>query len=180
MCQLYSAGLLPQCLAVLQFQDRLCIDTRFVQQPIIAGFDGSAPLGYRRAHSHPHYVAAHLQLCSDSLAPGSPSTHPLQFLLAPRRCLACASRSLAYAVMMSMAPSCLMKCETENVDSSSVITRPDGLPGLSAILNRSINQQTLWPSNRTSRWRCAAGATSTQSVKSASDLVPQCADAIIL
>ena len=39
-------------------------------------------------------------------------------------------------------PSCLMKCKTENVDSSSVITRPNGLPGLSAILNRSINQQT--------------------------------------
>ena len=142
MCRLYSADLPTQCLVELQFRDRLCIDTRIVQQPIMPGFDGGAHLGHRRVYSHPHSVAARLQICSDNLAPRSPSTHPLQFLLAPRRCLLCASSSLAYAVMMTMAPSCLMKCETENVDSSSVITRPNGLPGLSAILNRSINQQT--------------------------------------
>ena len=38
MCHLYSAGLLPQCLVEIQFQDWLCIDTRIVQQPIIPGF----------------------------------------------------------------------------------------------------------------------------------------------
>ena len=45
MCQLYSAGLPPQCLVELQFRDRLCIDTRIVQQPIIPGFDGGAHPG---------------------------------------------------------------------------------------------------------------------------------------
>ncbi len=34
----YSAGLPPQCLVELQFRDRLCIDTRIVQQPIMPGF----------------------------------------------------------------------------------------------------------------------------------------------
>ena len=38
MCHLYSAGLPPQCLVELQFQDRLCIGTRIVQQPIMPGF----------------------------------------------------------------------------------------------------------------------------------------------
>ena len=38
MCHLYSAGLPPQCLVKLQFRDRLCIDTRIVQQPLIPGF----------------------------------------------------------------------------------------------------------------------------------------------
>ena len=38
MCHLYSAGLPPQCLVELQFRDRLCIDTRIVQQPIMPGF----------------------------------------------------------------------------------------------------------------------------------------------
>jgi len=38
MCHLYSAGLPPQCLVELQFRDRLCIDTRIVQQPIVPGF----------------------------------------------------------------------------------------------------------------------------------------------
>ena len=33
-----SAGLQPQCLVELQFQDRHCIDTRIVQQPIMPGF----------------------------------------------------------------------------------------------------------------------------------------------
>ena len=35
MCHLYSAELTPQCLVELQFRDRLCIDTRIVQQPIM-------------------------------------------------------------------------------------------------------------------------------------------------
>ena len=38
MCHLYSARLPPQCLVELQFRDRLCIDTRIVQQPIMPGF----------------------------------------------------------------------------------------------------------------------------------------------
>ena len=38
MCHLYNAGLPPQCLVELQFQDRLCIDIRIVQQPIMPGF----------------------------------------------------------------------------------------------------------------------------------------------
>ena len=38
MYHLYSAGLLPQCLVELQFRDRLCIDTRIVQQPIVPSF----------------------------------------------------------------------------------------------------------------------------------------------
>ena len=38
MCYLYSAGLTPQCLVELQFQDRLCIDTCFVPQPIMPSF----------------------------------------------------------------------------------------------------------------------------------------------
>ena len=35
MCHLYSAELTPQCLVELQFRNRLCIDTRIVQQPIM-------------------------------------------------------------------------------------------------------------------------------------------------
>ena len=38
MRHFYSAGLPPQCLVELQFRDRLCIDTRIVQQPIMPGF----------------------------------------------------------------------------------------------------------------------------------------------
>ena len=38
MCQLYGAGLPPQCLVELQFRDRLCIDTGVVQHPIMPGF----------------------------------------------------------------------------------------------------------------------------------------------
>ena len=38
MCHLFSAGLPPQCLVELQFRDRLCIDIRIVQQPIMPGF----------------------------------------------------------------------------------------------------------------------------------------------
>ena len=38
MYHLYRAGLPPQCLVELQFRDRLCIDTRIVQQPIMHGF----------------------------------------------------------------------------------------------------------------------------------------------
>ena len=38
ICHLYSAGLLPQCLVALKFRDRICIDTRIVQQPIMPGF----------------------------------------------------------------------------------------------------------------------------------------------
>ena len=38
MCHLYSARLPPQCLVELQFWDRLCIDSRIVQQPIMPGF----------------------------------------------------------------------------------------------------------------------------------------------
>ena len=38
MCHLYSAVLPPQCLVVLQFRDRLCIDTFIVQQPIMPSF----------------------------------------------------------------------------------------------------------------------------------------------
>ena len=38
LCHFYSAGLPPQCLVELQFRDRLCIDTRIVQQPIMPGF----------------------------------------------------------------------------------------------------------------------------------------------
>ena len=37
MCHLYSAGL-PRCLVKLQFRDRLCIDTRIVQQPLMPEF----------------------------------------------------------------------------------------------------------------------------------------------
>ena len=37
MCHLYSAGLPPECLVKLQFWNRLCIDTRNVQQPIMPG-----------------------------------------------------------------------------------------------------------------------------------------------
>ena len=39
MCHLYSAGLPPQCLVEFQLRDRLCIDTRIMQQPIMPGFD---------------------------------------------------------------------------------------------------------------------------------------------
>jgi hypothetical protein len=38
MCHLCSAGLPPQCLVEIQFRDRLSIDTRIVQQPIMPGF----------------------------------------------------------------------------------------------------------------------------------------------
>ncbi len=38
MCDFYSAGFLPQCLVELQFRDRLCINTRILQQPIMPGF----------------------------------------------------------------------------------------------------------------------------------------------
>jgi len=38
MCHLYSAGLPPQWLVEVQFRDRLCVDTRIVQQPIMPGF----------------------------------------------------------------------------------------------------------------------------------------------
>ena len=38
MCHFFSAELPPQSLVELQFQDRLCNDTRSVQQPIMAGF----------------------------------------------------------------------------------------------------------------------------------------------
>ncbi len=38
MCHLHSAEYTPQCLVVLQFRDRLCIDTCIVQQPIIPSF----------------------------------------------------------------------------------------------------------------------------------------------
>ena len=64
LCKFHSAGLPPQCLVKLQFRDRLCIDTRIMQQPIMTSFDGSAHLGYPRVHSHPHCVASRLQICS--------------------------------------------------------------------------------------------------------------------
>ncbi len=54
------------------------------------GFAYSAHLDHRRVHSHAHCVAARLQFCSANLALRSPSAHPLQFLHAARRCLACA------------------------------------------------------------------------------------------
>jgi len=38
MYHLCSAGLPPQCLVEIQFRDRLSIDTRTVQQPIMPGF----------------------------------------------------------------------------------------------------------------------------------------------
>ena len=38
MCHSYGAGLPPHCLFELQFQDRLCIDTRIVHHPIMPGF----------------------------------------------------------------------------------------------------------------------------------------------
>ena len=38
LCYLYSAGLPPQSLVELHFRDRLCIDTRIVQQPLMPGF----------------------------------------------------------------------------------------------------------------------------------------------
>jgi len=37
MCHFYIAGLPPQFLVELQFWDRLCIETRIVQQPIMPG-----------------------------------------------------------------------------------------------------------------------------------------------
>ncbi len=93
MCHLYSPGLPPQCLVELQFRDRLCIDTRIVQQPIMPGFDGSAYPGHRRVHSHPHSVATRLQFCSATLhlflhhLTGSPhrrgNTFPAQNCKAP-------------------------------------------------------------------------------------------------
>ncbi len=56
----------------------------------LPNFDGSAHLGHRRVHSHPHRAAARFQFCSANLALRSPSAHPLQFLHAARRRLACA------------------------------------------------------------------------------------------
>ena len=38
MCRLYIAGFPPHCLVELQFRDRISIDTRIVQQPIMPGF----------------------------------------------------------------------------------------------------------------------------------------------
>ena len=38
MCHFYIAGLPPQFLVELQFWDRLCIETRIVQQPIMPSF----------------------------------------------------------------------------------------------------------------------------------------------
>ena len=59
----------------------------------LRNFDGSAHLGHRCAHPHPDCAAARLQFYSANLALRSPSAHPLQFLLAARRCLPRASRS---------------------------------------------------------------------------------------
>ena len=67
MCHSYSAGLPPQCLVVLQFRDRVCIDTRIVQQPIMPSFYRSAHLGERRVHSHQHCVAAGLRFSKVNL-----------------------------------------------------------------------------------------------------------------
>ena len=67
MCNFHSAGLPPQCLVKLQFRDRLCIDTRIVQQLIIPGFYRSVHLGRRRVHSYVHCVAAGLRFCSPNL-----------------------------------------------------------------------------------------------------------------
>ena len=59
----------------------------------LPNFDGSAHLGHRCVHPHPDCAAARLQFYSANLALRSPSAHPLQFLLAARRYLDCASRS---------------------------------------------------------------------------------------
>jgi len=67
MCHLYSAELLPQFLVEIQFRDRLCIDTRIVQQPIMPSLNSSAHLGHWRLHSHPLCVGAQLQFCSANL-----------------------------------------------------------------------------------------------------------------
>ena len=70
--------------------------------------------------------------------------------------------------------------QNRNVDHSRVITRPNGLPNLSVTINRNINQQTLWPSNRPSRWRYVAGATNYTMQNNASNLVSQSDGAINL
>ena len=70
--------------------------------------------------------------------------------------------------------------QNRNMDLSSIITRPNGLPNLSVIINRDINRQTLWPSNRPSRWRYVAGATNYTMQNNASNLVSQSDGAIIL
>ena len=67
MCHLYSAGLPPKSLVELHFQDRLCIDIRIVQQPIMPGTDGGAHPGHLRVHSNPHCVACRLPFCSANL-----------------------------------------------------------------------------------------------------------------
>jgi len=67
MCHLFSAELPPHCLVKLKFWDRLCIDTRNVQRPIMPGFDYSAHLSQRRLHSNPHCEAARLAFCSANL-----------------------------------------------------------------------------------------------------------------
>ena len=83
MCHLNSAGLPPQCLVEVQVRDWLSIDTGVAQQPIMPGFHGSAPLGYRRAHPNPHCVATRLQFCSANLhlflnnLAGSPHRRPV-------------------------------------------------------------------------------------------------------
>ena len=59
----------------------------------LPNFDGSAHLGHRCVHPHPDCAAARLQFYSANLALRSLSAHPLQFLLAARRCLPRASRS---------------------------------------------------------------------------------------
>ena len=59
----------------------------------LPNFDGSAHLGHRCVHPHPDCAAARLQFYSANPALRSPSTHPLQFSLAARRYLDCASRS---------------------------------------------------------------------------------------
>ena len=67
MCHFYIAGLPPQFLVELQFWDRLCIETRIVQQSLMPGFDSGAHLGHRRVHSHTHYVAARLKFCASDM-----------------------------------------------------------------------------------------------------------------
>ena len=59
----------------------------------LPNFDGSAHLGHRCVHPHPDCAAARLQFYSANPALRSPSAHPLQFSLAARRYLDCASRS---------------------------------------------------------------------------------------
>ena len=73
ICHLYSARLPPQCLVKLKFWDRLCIDTRIVQQPIM--------------HSFRYQVCRLVKLkLMDSLEHRFPSSKPLRPLLLQRRC----------------------------------------------------------------------------------------------